>query len=89
MKPIKCFLAIFFAAMVLAGCAYRYYLGMHGPSVRRHVEIHAGIRMDKECLECHTSSNNPGVPATNHPQFTGCLKCHNDALVEKKSSSLQ
>jgi predicted CXXCH cytochrome family protein len=74
--------------MTLTGCAYRYYLGMHGPSIKGYADIHTGISKDKECLECHAPQDNPQGPVTTHPQFIGCLRCHNDKLKEKKTSSL-
>jgi hypothetical protein len=89
MKTMKISLLALSGIMLLTGCAYRYYLGMHGPSVSRHPDIHAGITTDEECLGCHGSQSNPRGPATSHPQFTGCLKCHNDELNDKKPSSLQ
>lgn len=66
--------------LLIAGCAHRYYLGMHGPSIRRYPEIHANVATDQECLECHHPDHNPTGPPTSHPHFTGCLKCHNDPL---------
>jgi len=60
------------------GCAYRYYLGMHGPSIRAFPDMHEGVAEDRECLDCHDPDRNPSGPATSHPRFTGCLKCHND-----------
>jgi hypothetical protein len=77
------------AMVLITGCAYRYYLGMHGPSVRSHADIHAGFKMDNECLECHASQINPRGPVTSHPQFKGCLKCHDDEFIGKKPSSQQ
>lgn len=69
------------ALMVFAsGCAYRYYLGMHGPSIQQYAEIHADAKTDQECLECHHPERDPSGPPTTHPDFTGCLKCHNDPL---------
>ena len=62
------------------GCAYRYYLGMHGPSIQLYPQIHSDVKADEACLECHHPARNPSGPPTTHPQFTGCLKCHNDAL---------
>jgi hypothetical protein len=67
-----------FAIVLLSGCAYRYYLGMHGPSIRQHPQIHQGVTQDDECLECHHPEGKPDGPPTSHPQFKGCLKCHND-----------
>ncbi len=66
--------------LLVSGCAYRYYLGMHGPSIRQYPQIHAGFKTDAECLECHHPGRDPSGPATSHPQFTGCLKCHDDPL---------
>jgi hypothetical protein len=63
-----------------SGCAYRYYLGMHGPSIRAFPNVHAGVAEDEECLACHHPDRNPVGPPTSHPEFTGCLKCHNDAV---------
>ena len=67
------------ALLVLGGCAYRHYLGMHGPSVRNYPDVHEGVTQDAECLKCHDPEQEPVGPPTSHPQFTGCLKCHNDA----------
>lgn len=80
MKPfIK---VIFFGIMltIVNGCAYRYYLGLHGPSIKKAPDIHEGITEDKDCLSCHHPDRDPEGPPTTHPQFTGCLKCHNDDL---------
>jgi hypothetical protein len=62
-------------------CAYRHYLGMHGPSVRSFPDIHSGQTADRECLGCHHPDQDPEGPATSHPEFTGCLKCHNDEAM--------
>ena len=29
-------------------------------------------------LICHHPDRDPNGPPTSHPQFKGCLKCHND-----------
>ncbi len=63
-----------------SGCTYRYYLGIHGPSIRLHPEVHQGFKMDSECLRCHHPDRDPVGPPTTHPGFTGCLKCHDDSL---------
>ena len=60
-----------------SGCAYRHYLGLHGPSIKAHPEIHANVTKDSDCLGCHHPDRNPSGPPTSHPQFKGCLKCHN------------
>jgi hypothetical protein len=62
------------------GCAYRYYLGIHGPSVKALLDIHEGVREDQDCLSCHHPDEKPTGPPTTHPQFTGCLRCHNGEL---------
>lgn len=64
------------------GCAYRNYLGMHGPSLRTYPEIHdAAITDDADYLGCHSPDNRQNAtPATSHPGFKGCLKCHNDPI---------
>jgi len=72
---IGCIICLF-----LGGCAYRYYLGMHGPSIKSFPDTHQGITEDRDCLDCHDPGQNPTGPPTTHPQFTGCLKCHNDDL---------
>ena len=71
-------LLLILLASTLIGCAYRHYMGVHGPSIKGHPDIHAGIATDQECLECHHPAKKPQGPPTSHPQFTGCLKCHND-----------
>ncbi len=61
-----------------SGCAYRYYLGMHGPSIKVFSDEHEGFTEDYECLECHHPDKDPEGTPTTHPNFTGCLKCHNE-----------
>jgi hypothetical protein len=80
MNIFKISFFIFLVILSLSGCAYRHYLGMHGPSVKRHPDIHAKVTRDKECLMCHNPEMNPNGPLNNHPQFIGCLRCHNDDL---------
>ncbi|MBW2592209.1 MAG: hypothetical protein JRE58_04270 [Deltaproteobacteria bacterium] len=38
------------------------------------------VTKDRDCLSCHHPDRDPEGPPTSHPQFTGCLKCHNDDL---------
>jgi hypothetical protein len=64
--------------LMFSGCAYRYYLGMHGPSIKAFPDEHEGVTEDHECLECHHPNKDPEATPTTHPDFTGCLKCHND-----------
>ena len=78
MKTVMRIIVCAIALAVLGGCAYRHYLGVHGPSVRNTPDIHQGVADDAECLSCHHPDRNPTGPPTSHPQFTGCLKCHND-----------
>jgi hypothetical protein len=61
-----------------SGCAYRYYLGMHGPSIKAFPDEHEGVTEDHECLECHDPDIDFEGPPTSHPNFSGCLKCHSD-----------
>lgn len=64
--------------MFSCACAYRYYLGIHGPSVKAFPDIHENVSIDQDCLNCHHPDQAPEGPASPHPHFTGCLKCHND-----------
>ena len=80
MKSFKIMSIIVVLLFIIFGCTYRYYLGFHGPSIQLHPEQHEGVTQDKECLECHDAKNDPEGPPTSHPQFTGCLKCHNDEV---------
>ncbi len=76
MKQCYNLLLIIVISSALAGCAY---LGFHGPSTRLYPDIHADVFEDSECLQCHGPDNDdPSSPTTPHPQFTGCLKCHDD-----------
>ena len=68
------------ALTMISGCAYRHYLGLHGPSIQRSPDVHEGVTEDQECLECHHPDRDPTGPPTSHPKFTGCLKCHNDDI---------
>lgn len=67
--------------IVVSSCAYRHYLGMHGPSVKKYPSIHATAVADDSCLECHVRDSSIDAPKTGHPSFKGCLKCHNDDLT--------
>jgi len=80
MKTVKQIILCSIALVVLGGCAYRHYLGLHGPSVRNVPDVHEGVTEDAECLVCHHPDRHPTGPPTSHPQFTGCLKCHSDPL---------
>ena len=72
----------FLLAITSAGCAYRYYLGLHGPSKNTFPDTHTeDITRDAQCLDCHAPENASGAtPVTSHPSFAGCLKCHNDPV---------
>jgi len=80
MRAVKHLLIGAAITLVLGSCAYRYYLGMHGPSIRLFPDVHAGVTEDEQCLECHHPDRDPVGPPTSHPQFVGCLKCHDDAV---------
>ena len=78
----KCALFVIFCGLMLVmiSCVSRHYLGLHGPSIKRYPEVHEGVTDDEECLECHHPDKEPAGPPTTHPNFTGCLKCHNDDI---------
>ena len=90
MKPPKVYLRDLLKSILIVllfivfGCTYRYYLGFHGPSIQFYPEEHEGVTRDKECLECHDPKNDSEGPPTSHPQFTGCIKCHNDEVNKVK-----
>jgi len=63
--------------LFLAGCGHTAYMGMHGRSIRLSPEVHENIMEDSQCLRCH-HADKPEVPLTPHPEFKGCIKCHND-----------
>lgn len=64
--------------LVISGCGHWAYLGVHGASIRQTPDVHADVgQTDEQCLECHHPDNVEG-PVTPHPDFTGCVKCHND-----------
>jgi hypothetical protein len=67
--------------VVVSSCAHRHYLGFHGPSIKLYPDVHEGVADDEECLECHhpdKQDEEASGPPPTHPNFTGCLKCHND-----------
>ena len=70
--------AVVILFLLICGCTYRHYLGMHGPSINRYPDIHEDVKTDDQCLACHNPENNPEGPATSHPGFKGCFKCHSD-----------
>ncbi|MCU0582165.1 MAG: hypothetical protein MUF26_06905, partial [Syntrophales bacterium] len=47
------FLMLFVSLFFFSACAYRHYLGMHGPSIKKFPQVHAGFTADKACLMCH------------------------------------
>jgi len=84
MKPLVKLFGVVTLFLLISACATTglYYLGFHGPSIKQFSEVHEGIRKDQECLECHglNADDLDGSPTT-HPQFVGCLKCHNDEIA--------
>ncbi len=82
MKKIENFFkSVFFLLLIVivSGCSYKAYLGMHGASIKSSPDIHIDATEDKQCLECHYSDTAEG-PITPHSNFKGCLKCHNDEV---------
>lgn len=71
---------ILIGSVVMSGCAYRHYMGLHGPTIQRLPDKHASVSEDYQCLSCHHPDRDPIGPPTSHPGFKGCLKCHNDPL---------
>jgi hypothetical protein len=69
------------AISIIGGCAYRHYLGFHGPSIKLYPDVHDQVTDDDESLECHHPDRDPEGPATSQPKFKGCLKCHNDYIT--------
>ncbi len=65
--------------LVISGCSYKAYMGMHGTSIKLYPDIHGDVADDKQCLECHRPDFAEG-PVTPHPDFKGCIKCHNDEV---------
>jgi len=65
---------------LLSSCAYRHYLGLHGPSVKKHPSVH-DFTADQSCLMCHDPGSAVASPKTNHAHQKGCLKCHGDVLT--------
>ncbi|RPH43654.1 MAG: hypothetical protein EHM86_00905 [Desulfobulbaceae bacterium] len=68
--------ALLLLLLASSGCAYRHYLGMHGPSINNSPDIHLDAKNDEQCLQCHNPETPTDAPPTNHPRFKGCLKCH-------------
>jgi len=65
------------AALSFLGCGHMAYLGLHGRSIKLYPDVHESAVADSKCLECH-HPDNPDGPASPHPDFKGCIKCHND-----------
>lgn len=64
-------------ALFFSGCGHMAYLGMHGRSIKSYPDIHDAVIEDAQCLECH-HPDTPTGPASPHPDFKGCINCHND-----------
>ncbi len=75
--------ALLLLLLATTGCAYRHYLGLHGPSIAASPDIHLDARSDGQCLECHNPDTPTDAPPTNHPGFTGCLTCHGGEATAK------
>ncbi len=75
-----CAVALLLLIAASSGCGYRYYLGMHGPSIKNSPDIHHSSSEDGQCLACHSPEKAHEAPPTSHPGFKGCLKCHNDDI---------
>jgi hypothetical protein len=73
----KIFFLVVFLITAIA-CAYRPYLGLHGPSIKLYPDVHEGVNQKTQCFECHDPDNNSSRSPTHHASFKGCLKCHND-----------
>ena len=67
---------LIFVSTVIFSCAH---LGFHGPSIRTYPHVHSNVTEDRECIKCH-HGDDPEGPLTPHPNFSGCLKCHNDEI---------
>jgi hypothetical protein len=76
MRFCRKMLVLLVSLSILLGCTSRHYLGFHGPSIKLHPDVHE----DDECLECHGPDSDSDGRPTSHPDFTGCLKCHNDEV---------
>ena len=68
--------------LIVCGCSYRAYLGLHGASIKLYPDEHESAVSDNQCLECHHPDSAEGPP-TPHPNFKGCLKCHNDEIISE------
>lgn len=77
-------LSLVLVIIAISGCAY---LGFHGPSILATPEVHSDVSTDSECLECHHLDRDKDTPQTPHPNFTGCLKCHSDSVVERVNTN--
>jgi hypothetical protein len=75
-KYLQLILLIFI--LLASGCAYKHYMGLHGPSIKAFPDIHENVTQDIECLACHHPDKKTQGTATSHPGFKGCFKCHND-----------
>jgi predicted CXXCH cytochrome family protein len=71
---------VFLCIAASSGCSYRYFLGVHGPSIKKSPDIHQTFREDGQCLDCHSPDKAQEAPPTSHPGFKGCLKCHNNDI---------
>ena len=67
----KCTLIVVLCGFLLliSSCAYRHYLGLHGPSVKLYPDVHEGVTDGKECLECHHPDKEPTGPPNDAPEF--------------------
>lgn len=74
-----CYLIYPLIVLFLFSCGIKAYLGLHGPSIKLHPDMHGDIKSSDDCLECHDPAD-PSAPPTQHKDLGGCLKCHNDEL---------
>ena len=82
-KGLKIIIVLMVALPVLGCYGYRAYMGLHGNSIKLYPDIHKAVVADRKCLECHHPDKAEGPPAP-HPNFKGCIKCHNDEIESDK-----
>ena len=67
-------LALLLIVVLFSGCAYRYYLGMHGPSIKDFPDTHLDVKTDDQCLQCHDPDKPTDAPPTSVMSSLRCCK---------------
>ncbi len=72
-KYIYKLLLFLLLVLIISGCSYKAYMGIHGSSIKLHPDTHIDVTEDKQCLDW-PSSRYCGRAGNPTPWFQGLYK---------------